>query len=53
MPGLQGIIDQLSGSGQYLPAAVMALIFASAYVLLNLLADVLSTLSNPRLMHPR
>jgi peptide/nickel transport system permease protein len=29
----------------------VALIFAAAYVLLNLLADVLSTLSNPRLMH--
>ena len=31
----------------------IALIFAAAYVLLNLLADVLSTLSNPRLMHQR
>lgn len=30
-----------------------ALIFACAYVLLNLTADVLSTLSNPRLMHRR
>lgn len=30
-----------------------ALIFAAAYVFLNLLADVLSILSNPRLMHPR
>ena len=29
----------------------VALIFAAAYVLLNLLADVLSTLSNPRLIH--
>ncbi|MCR8722849.1 ABC transporter permease [Frigidibacter sp. ROC022] len=31
----------------------ISLIFASAYVLLNLLADVLSTLSNPRLRHRR
>jgi peptide/nickel transport system permease protein len=31
----------------------VALIFATAYVLLNLAADVLSTLSNPRLLHPR
>lgn len=30
-----------------------ALIFAAAYVLLNLLADVLSTLANPRLLHRR
>ena len=30
-----------------------ALIFAGAYVLLNLTADVLSTLSNPRLVHKR
>ena len=30
-----------------------ALVFACAYVLLNLSADVLSTLSNPRLMHKR
>jgi tight adherence protein C len=29
MPELQGFIDQLSGSGQYLPATVMALVFAS------------------------
>ena len=29
------------------------LIFASAYILLNLLADVLSIISNPRLRHPK
>ena len=29
------------------------LIFAAAYILLNLLADVLSILSNPRLRHPK
>lgn len=29
------------------------LVFAAAYVLLNLLADVLSILANPRLRHPR
>ena len=29
------------------------LIFASAYILLNLLADVMSILSNPRLRHPK
>ncbi|EPX83293.1 ABC-type dipeptide/oligopeptide/nickel transport system, permease component [Rubellimicrobium thermophilum DSM 16684] len=30
-----------------------ALIFAAAYVLLNLLADVLATMANPRLLHRR
>ena len=32
---------------------VCCLIFAAAYILLNLLADVLSILSNPRLRHPK
>jgi peptide/nickel transport system permease protein len=31
----------------------VALIFAAAYALLNLTADVLATLSNPRLVHRR
>ncbi len=30
-----------------------SLIFAMTYILLNLLADVLSIMSNPRLLHPR
>jgi len=30
-----------------------SLIFAGTFILLNLTADVLSILSNPRLMHPR
>jgi peptide/nickel transport system permease protein len=29
------------------------MIFAATYILLNLTADVLSILSNPRLMHPK
>ncbi len=29
------------------------LIFAATYILLNLTADMLSILSNPRLRHPR
>jgi peptide/nickel transport system permease protein len=29
------------------------LIFAAVYVLLNLIADILSILSNPRLLHPK
>ena len=30
-----------------------SLLFAMTYVLLNLTADVLSILTNPRLLHPR
>ena len=30
-----------------------ALIFAATYILLNLTADILSILSNPRLRHPK
>jgi peptide/nickel transport system permease protein len=52
-PGLgQLMVDAVSNRDIAVVQAV-ALIFASAYVALNLLADVLSTLSNPRLMHQR
>ena len=30
-----------------------ALIFASTYIILNLLADIISIITNPRLLHPR
>jgi peptide/nickel transport system permease protein len=30
-----------------------ALIFAATYILLNLTADVISIVTNPRLLHPR
>jgi peptide/nickel transport system permease protein len=52
-PGLgQLMVDAVSNRDIAVVQAV-ALIFAAAYVLLNLTADVLSTLSNPRLMHQR
>ena len=51
------------GLGQFLVDAVQrrdmpvvqacCLIFAATYVLLNLIADVLSILTNPRLLHPK
>ena len=51
------------GLGQLLIDAVRArdlpvvqatgLLFAAAYILLNLTADVLSIMTNPRLLHPR
>ena len=50
-PGLgQLMIDAVSNRDIAVVQAI-ALIFASAYVRLNLLADVLSTITNPRLMH--
>lgn len=52
-PGLgQLMVDSVTRRDIPVVQAV-ALIFASAYVLLNLTADVLSTLSNPRLLHRR
>ncbi len=52
-PGLgQLIVDSVSKRDVTVVQAV-ALIFAAAYVMLNLTADVLSTLSNPRLVHKR
>jgi peptide/nickel transport system permease protein len=52
-PGLgQLMVDSVAGRDVPVVQAA-ALIFAAAYVLLNLAADVLSTLSNPRLRHRR
>jgi peptide/nickel transport system permease protein len=52
-PGLgQLMVDSVSKRD--LPVVqACALIFACAYVLLNLLADVLATVTNPRLIHAR
>ena len=30
-----------------------SMIFASVYILLNLLADIISIVTNPRILHPR
>ena len=50
-PGLgQLMIDEVTNHDIPVVQAI-ALIFACAYVLLNLLADVLSKITNPRLMH--
>jgi peptide/nickel transport system permease protein len=52
-PGLgQLIVDSVAKRDIPVVQAV-ALIFAAAYVLLNLTADVIATLSNPRLMYRR
>ena len=52
-PGLgQLMVDSVSKRDIPVVQAI-SLIFAAAYVLLNLTADILSMLSNPRIMHPR
>lgn len=52
-PGLgQLMVDSVSKRDIPVVQAI-SLIFAAAYVLLNLIADILSMLSNPRIMHPR
>ncbi|MCI5076889.1 ABC transporter permease [Oricola sp.] len=52
-PGLgQSLVDSVSTRD--LPVVQAAcLIFAAAYILLNLTADLVAILSNPRLLHPR
>ena len=52
-PGLgQLMVDSVSKRD--LPVVqACSVIFAATYILLNLLADVFSTISNPRLLHPR
>jgi peptide/nickel transport system permease protein len=52
-PGLgQLLVDSVSARDMPVVQGI-AIIFAAAYVGLNLLADVLATLSNPRLIHRR
>ncbi len=52
-PGLgQLLVDSVSKRD--LPVVqACSIIFAAVYILLNLLADIVSIVSNPRLMHPR
>ncbi len=52
-PGLgQLLVDSVS-KRDFPVVQASGLIFAAAYILLNLTADVLSIMTNPRLMHPR
>lgn len=52
-PGLgQVLVDAVSHRDVTVVQAA-CLIFAATYILLNLLADILSILANPRLLHPR
>ena len=52
-PGLgQLLVDSVS-QRDFPVVQASSMIFAAAYILLNLTADVLSIMTNPRLMHPR
>ncbi len=52
-PGLgQLLVDSVSKRDIPVVQA-SCMIFAATYILLNLTADVLSIMTNPRLMHPR
>ena len=52
-PGLgQVLVDSVSNRDVTVVQAA-CLIFAATYILLNLLADILSIVANPRLLHPR
>jgi peptide/nickel transport system permease protein len=52
-PGLGQLMVDSVAKRDVTVVQAAALIFACAYVLLNLAADVLSTVSNPRLLHKR
>lgn len=52
-PGLGQLLVDSVAKRDVTVVQAASLIFAAAYVLLNLTADVLATLSNPRLLHSR
>ena len=52
-PGIgQLMVDSVS-SRDIPVVQACALIFAGTYIILNLIADVIGIVSNPRLLHPR
>ncbi|MDP6734264.1 MAG: ABC transporter permease [Gammaproteobacteria bacterium] len=52
-PGLGQLLVESVGKRDIPVVQAAALIFAVTYILLNLLADILSIVSNPLLLHPR
>jgi len=52
-PGIGQLMVDAVSSRDIPVVQACALIFALAYILLNLLADVISIVTNPRLLHPR
>lgn len=52
-PGLGQLLVDSVAKRDITVVQAACLIFAATYILLNLLADILGILSNPRLLHPR
>jgi peptide/nickel transport system permease protein len=52
-PGLGQLLVDSVAKRDVMVVQAACLIFAATYILLNMLADVLAILSNPRLLHPR
>ena len=46
-------LDQLLSRGVDVLMAIPSLIFAITYIFLNLLADIIGIITNPRLLHPK
>ena len=52
-PGLGQILVDAVSNRDVTVVQAACLIFAATYILLNLLADILSIIANPRLLHPK
>jgi len=52
-PGIGQLMVDSVGSRDMPVAQACALIFAATYILLNLVADVIAIITNPRLLHPK
>lgn len=52
-PGIGQLMVDSVGSRDMPVAQACALIFAATYILLNLLADIVAIITNPRLLHPK
>jgi peptide/nickel transport system permease protein len=52
-PGIGQLMVDSVGSRDMPVAQACALIFAATYILLNLMADIVSIVTNPRLLHPK
>lgn len=52
-PGIGQLMVDSVGSRDMPVAQACALIFAATYIMLNLLADIVAIVTNPRLLHPK
>jgi peptide/nickel transport system permease protein len=52
-PGIGQLMVDSVGSRDMPVAQACALIFAATYILLNLVADIVAIVTNPRLLHPK